>query len=120
MRQLAQHAPSSDPSVDHEQRAVVAAVDGRRWLQSFDRFSAVLSAIQQDPMLCHLKLIAEPWDLSEVVTNSATSRRLGANWPRTATPHANTGGNDETLAELAARFTRSTDLYKANVALTPV
>ena len=36
-----------------------------RDFQSFDRFSALLSAIQQDPVLCQVKLIAEPWDLGD-------------------------------------------------------
>ena len=92
------------------------AVALARDLQSFDRFSAVLSAIQQDPVLCQVKLIAEPWDLGE---GGYQLGNFPPPWSELNGRYRDTvreywRGSDETLAELAARFTGSADLFKAS------
>jgi isoamylase len=92
------------------------AVALAREAQSFDCFSALLSAIQQDPVLCQVKLIAEPWDLGEggyqVGNFPPPWSELNGKYRDTVREYWR--GSDETLAELAARFTGSADLYKAS------
>jgi isoamylase len=89
------------------------AVALARDLQSFNRFSAVLSATQQDPVLCQVKLIAEPWDQAE---GGYQLGNFPPPWSELNGRYRDTvrgywRGSDETLAELAARFTGSADLY---------
>ncbi len=90
--------------------AVTLARDG----QGFDRFSGLLSAIQQDPVLCQVKLIAEPWDLGEGGYQAGSFpppwSELNGRYRDTVREYWR--GTDETLAELAARFTGSADLYR--------
>ena len=92
------------------------AVALARDFQSFDRFSALLSAIQQDPVLCQVKLIAEPWDLGD---GGYQLGKFAPPWSELNGRYRDTvreywRGVDETLAELAARFTGSADLYRAS------
>jgi len=92
------------------------AVALARDFKSFDRFSALLNAIQQDPVLCQVKLIAEPWDLGE---GGYQLGQFPPPWSELNGRYRDTvreywRGVDETLAELAARFTGSADLYRAS------
>ena len=92
------------------------AVALARDFQSFDRFSALLSAIQQDPVLCQVKLIAEPWDLGE---GGYQLGKFAPPWSELNGRYRDTvreywRGVDETMAELAARFTGSADLHRAS------
>ncbi|HZO81014.1 MAG TPA: glycogen debranching protein GlgX [Candidatus Binataceae bacterium] len=91
--------------------AVTLARDG----QTFDRFAPLLSAIQQDPVLCRVKLIAEPWDLGEGGYQAGNFpppfSELNGRYRDTVREYWR--GTDQTLAELAARFTGSADLYRA-------
>jgi glycogen operon protein len=84
--------------------------------ESFDRHSALLSAIEQDPVLSQVKLIAEPWDLGEggyqVGNFPPPWSELNGRYRDTVREYWR--GSDETLAELAARFTGSADLYHAS------
>ncbi len=92
------------------------AVALARDFKSFDCFSALLSAIQQDPVLYRVKLIAEPWDLGEGGYQLGKFRppwsELNGRYRDTVREYWR--GVDETLAELAARFTGSADLYRAS------
>ncbi len=92
------------------------AVALARDAQSFERCSALLSAIQQDPVLCQVKLIAEPWDLGDggyqLGNFPPPWSELNGRFRDTVREYWR--GTDETLAELAARFTGSADLYKAS------
>jgi isoamylase len=93
----------------------LAAALGREE-ENFDRHSALLSAIEQDPVLCQVKLIAEPWDLGEggyqVGNFPPPWSELNGRYRDTVREYWR--GSDETLAELAARFTGSADLYQAS------
>jgi len=50
-----------------------------RELHDVERLGTFFDIIHQDPTLSQVKLIAEPWDLGEGVTRSATSRSAGPN-----------------------------------------
>jgi glycogen operon protein len=63
-----------------------------RQFHEVDRLSAFFDLIQQDPVVSRVKLIAEPWDVGEAATRSATSRRCGrSGTASTATRSATTG-----------------------------
>ncbi len=50
-----------------------------RELYEVDKLGGFFDIIHQDPIISQVKLIAEPWDLGEGVTRSATFRSFGAN-----------------------------------------
>ena len=78
-----------------------------------DMRSAFLTTIGQDPVLRHVKLIAEPWDASMDGYRSASSRRRGwsgttSTATRCATSGAATSGG---IRDVATRLAGSSDLY---------
>jgi isoamylase len=92
------------------------AVTLARDFQDFDRFAGLLSAISQDPTLSRVKLIAEPWDLGnggyQLGNFPPPWSELNGRYRDTVRDYWR--GTDETLAEFAARFTGSADLYRAS------
>jgi isoamylase len=83
-------------------------------LQDADRLNAFFDIIHQDPIISQVKLIAEPWDLTE------TGYLLGKFPPEWAEWNDKYRdcmrdywrGADSKLAEFAARFAGSADLYE--------
>ena len=80
----------------------------------FDRHSGFLDAIQQDPVLAKVKLIAEPWDLGE------QGYRLGQfppGWSEWNDRYRDVvrrfwRGEEGVAAELASRVTGSRDIFE--------
>ncbi len=80
----------------------------------FDRYSGFLDAIQQDPVLAGVKLIAEPWDLGD------QGYRLGQfppGWSEWNDRYRDTvrrfwRGDEGLVAELASRVTGSRDIFE--------
>jgi isoamylase len=87
-----------------------------RGLHDVDRLSAFFDLIQQDPVVGQVKLIAEPWDIG------AGGYQVGnfpPHWSEWNGKYRDTvrdywRGEDQTLAEFAARFTGSSDLYESD------
>ncbi len=78
--------------------------------------SAVLSAIEQDPVLSQVKLIAEPWDVGP---NGYQVGGFPWNWSEWNGRYRDTvrsywHGGEGLTAELATRVTGSSDLYAHN------
>ena len=92
------------------------AVTLARDCHDFDHFAGLLSAISQDPTLSRVKLIAEPWDLGnggyQLGNFPPPWSELNGRYRDTVRDYWR--GTDETLAEFAARFTGSLDLYRAS------
>lgn len=78
-----------------------------------DTFAAFFDIIHQDPVLCDVKLIAEPWDIGEGGYQVGQFPLLWSEWNGRYrdTMRDFWRGMDETLAEFAYRFTGSSDLY---------
>jgi glycogen operon protein len=91
-----------------------------RELHDVDRLSAFFDLIQQDPVVSQVKLIAEPWDVGEGGYQVGNFPPLWSEWngKYRDTTRDFWRGSDQTLAELAYRFTGSSDLY-ANTARRP-
>lgn len=85
-----------------------------RELHGFDRLSGFFAAIQQDPVLCQVKLIAEPWDLAEGGYQVGNFPKSWSEWngKYRDTVREYWRGSNQTLGEFAARFTGSAELYK--------
>jgi isoamylase len=80
----------------------------------FDKFHAFFKAIQQDPMLSQVKLIAEPWDVAEggyQVGNFPTGWSEWNGKYRDAV-RSYWKGDEGKISEIAYRFTGSPDLYQ--------
>jgi isoamylase len=86
-----------------------------RALHDVDRLGAFFDIIHQDPVLCQVKLIAEPWDLGEGGYQVGNFPPLWSEWngKYRDTVRDYWRGNDQTLAEFAYRLTGSSDLYRA-------
>jgi isoamylase len=87
-----------------------------RELHEVDRLSAFFDLIQQDPVVSQVKLIAEPWDVGE---GGYQVGNFPPNWAEWNGKYRDCvrdywRGQDQTLAELAYRFTGSPDLYATN------
>ena len=84
-----------------------------RELHEVDRLSAFFDLIQQDPVLQRVKLIAEPWDLGEGGYQVGNFPPQWSEWNGKFRDCVRDywRGQDQTLAELAYRFTGSSDLY---------
>jgi isoamylase len=84
-----------------------------RELHEVDRLAAFFDIILQDPVLCRVKLIAEPWDLGEGGYQVGNFPALWSEWngKYRDTVRDYWRGADQTLAEFATRFTGSSDLY---------
>jgi glycogen operon protein len=85
-----------------------------RGFHEVDRLGAFLDTIHQDPVVSQVKLIAEPWDLGE---GGYQVGNFPPQWSEWNGKYRDTvrdywRGADRTLAELAYRFTGSSDLYE--------
>jgi glycogen operon protein len=86
-----------------------------RELHDVDRLSAFFDIIHQDPVLSQVKLIAEPWDLGEGGYQVGNFPVGWAEWNgkyRDAIRRFVRGDGGQ-VAELAYRFSGSSDLYEA-------
>jgi glycogen operon protein len=86
-----------------------------RQFHDVDRLSAFFDLIQQDPVISQVKLIAEPWDIGEGGYQVGNFPPLWSEWngKYRDTVRDYWRGEDQTLAELAYRFTGSSDLYES-------
>jgi len=85
-----------------------------RELHDVDRLSAFFDIIQQDPVISQVKLIAEPWDVGEGGYQVGNFPPVWSEWNGKYRDCVRDfwRGQDQTLAELAYRFTGSSDLYE--------
>ncbi|MCF8084232.1 MAG: glycogen debranching enzyme, partial [Deltaproteobacteria bacterium] len=85
-----------------------------RELHDVDRLSAFFDIIQQDPVISQVKLIAEPWDVGEGGYQVGNFPPVWTEWNGKYRDCVRDfwRGEDQTLAEFAARFTGSSDLYE--------
>jgi glycogen operon protein len=83
-------------------------LDGR-----FDPFSGFLDAIQQDPLLSQVKLIAEPWDIGPDGYQLGNFPPDWAEWNDRYRDAVRRfwKGDDGVIGELALRLTGSSDLF---------
>ncbi len=82
--------------------------------EAFDRHSGFLDAIQQDPVLAQVKLIAEPWDLGE---RGYQLGQFPPGWSEWNDRYRDTvrrfwRGDEGMVAELASRITGSRDIFE--------
>jgi isoamylase len=84
-----------------------------RELHEVDRLSAFFDLIQQDPVVSQVKLIAEPWDVGEGGYQVGNFPPLWSEWNGKYRDCVRDywRGEPQRLAELAGRFTGSSDLY---------
>ena len=87
----------------------------------FDSNSPLFAAIAQDPVLAHVKLIAEPWDLGP---QGYQIGRFGTGWAEWNDQFRDTArawwlGHDCTPGRMARRLTGSSDLFHSG-ARTPL
>jgi glycogen operon protein len=87
-----------------------------RELHEVNRLSAFFDIIHQDPVLSQVKLIAEPWDLGEGGYQVGNFPVLWAEWNGKYRDSIRRfwRGDPGQVAELAYRFTGSSDLYAHN------
>ncbi len=85
-----------------------------RELHDVDRLSAFFDLIQQDPVISQVKLIAEPWDVGEGGYQVGNFPPVWTEWNGKYRDCVRDfwRGEDQTLGELAARLTGSSDLYE--------
>ena len=86
-----------------------------RELHEVNRLSAFFDLIQQDPVVSQVKLIAEPWDVGEGGYQVGNFPPLWSEWNGKYRDCLRDywRGEPQRLAELASRFTGSSDLYAA-------
>ncbi len=84
-----------------------------RELHEVDRLSAFFDILHQDPILSHVKLIAEPWDVGEGGYQVGNFPVGWAEWngKYRDTIRRYVKGDGGQVAELAYRLTGSSDLY---------
>lgn len=80
---------------------------------NFQQTSAFLNAVQQDPTLSRVKLIAEPWDLSQ---GGYQLGNFPPGWSEWNDRYRDTvrrfwQGNDSVIPEFASRLTGSSDIF---------
>lgn len=87
-----------------------------RELHEVDRLGAFFDIIHQDPVLCQVKLIAEPWDLGEGGYQVGNFPVGWAEWNGRYrdTVRAYWKGEGGLIGELATRLTGSSDLYETS------
>ncbi len=90
-----------------------------RALHDVDRLSAFFDLIQQDPVISQVKLIAEPWDVGEGGYQVGNFPPVWSEWNGKYRDCVRDfwRGEDQTLGELASRFTGSSDLYESTTRL---
>lgn len=83
---------------------------------AFDRMSAFFSAINQDPVLSRVKLIAEPWDIGDGGYQAGNFPARWSEWNGKYRDNVRRfwRGEDGQTAELASRISGSSDLYQDN------
>ncbi len=87
-----------------------------RELYEVDSLAAFFDIVHQDPVICNVKLIAEPWDVGEGGYQVGNFPLLWSEWNGKYRDAVRDfwRGEEETLAEFAYRFTGSSDLYASN------
>jgi glycogen operon protein len=85
-----------------------------RALHAVDRLSAFFDIMQQDPVISQVKLIAEPWNVGEGGYQVGNFPPVWSEWNGKYRDCVRDfwRGEDQTLGELASRFTGSSDLYE--------
>ena len=85
-----------------------------RELHDVDRLSTFFDIIHQDPVLNQVKLIAEPWDVGEGGYQVGNFPVVWSEWNGKYRDCVRDfwRGEEQTLGELAYRFTGSSDLYE--------
>jgi len=80
----------------------------------FDRMSAFFAAVHQDPVLCQVKLIAEPWDVGVGGYQVGNFPVLWSEWNGRYRDAVRRywAGTESRIAELGYRLTGSSDLYQ--------
>jgi len=81
---------------------------------AFDRLAAFFGVVAQDPVLCQVKLIAEPWDIGQ--PDSYSVGRFPAPWSEWNGRYRDTirdfwRGGKHVLPDFATRIAGSSDLY---------
>ncbi len=91
----------------------LAATLARNAQGAFDRNVAFLAAVRQDPVLSHVKLIAEPWDLGDGGYQLGNFPPGWTEWNDKYRDAARSywRGDDNTIGHLAARLSGSHDLF---------
>jgi len=84
-----------------------------RELHAVDRLGAFFDILRQDPVLCEVKLIAEPWDLGEGGYQVGNFPTGWSEWndKYRDTMRAYWKGDGGLIGEFAQRLTGSSDLY---------
>jgi isoamylase len=87
-----------------------------REFHSVSRLAAFFDLVNQDPVVSQVKLIAEPWDVGEGGYQVGGFPPLWTEWNGRYrdTVRDFWRGEPASLAELASRFTRSSDLYESD------
>src|SRR4029077_17515667 len=87
-----------------------------RELHEVDRLGAFFDILRQDPVLSHVKLIAEPWDLGEGGYQVGNFPVGWAEWndKYRDTMRAYWKGDGGLIGNFARRLTGSSDLYEAS------
>lgn len=85
-----------------------------RGLHDVDRWSAFFDVIQQDPVVSQVKLIAEPWDMSQGGYQLGNFPPLWSEWNGRFRDSVRDywRGCDGSLSELCLRLSGSPDLYR--------
>jgi glycogen operon protein len=85
-----------------------------RELHDVDKLSAFFDIIQQDPVINQVKLIAEPWDIGEGGYQVGNFPPVWTEWNGKFRDCIRDfwRGEEQTVQELATRFTGSPDLYE--------
>lgn len=85
-----------------------------RQFHEVDKLSAFFHLMQQDPVICQVKLIAEPWDVGEGGYQVGRFPPLWTEWngQYRDTVRDFWRGEPATLAEFASRLLGSSDLYE--------
>jgi glycogen operon protein len=93
----------------------LAAALGRE-AHDYDRFGGFLDIIHQDPVLSHVKLIAEPWDCGSGGYQVGNFPVLWTEWNGKYRDCVRRfwRGDGHTASEFATRLCGSSDLYKHN------
>jgi glycogen operon protein len=87
-----------------------------RELHAVDKLGAFFDIIQQDPIISQVKLIAEPWDLGDGGYQVGNFPSLWSEWNGKYRDCMRRfwKGDGGVIAEVATRFTGSSDLYQWN------
>ena len=90
-----------------------------RELHDVDKLSSFFDLIQQDPVISQVKLIAEPWDVGEGGYQVGNFPPVWSEWNGKYRDNVRDfwRGEENTLGELAYRFTGSADLYRNDTRL---